>query len=236
MGDKKVIVRTLDAGSDKPLAFANQPDEPNPALGVRGLRIGLADPAMLDRQLDGIAAARDRTGADVRVMAPMVTTEAEAQWFAERVRARGMQAGIMIETPSTVLLADRLFRHLDFVSIGTNDLSQYTFAADRMAPTLSDLTDPWQPALLASIKLVAQAGRRAGKPVGVCGEAAAHPLLAVVLTGLGVTSLSCAASAVRAVGSRLSQVTLEQCQAAAEAALAAADNHAAAQAAQAALQ
>ncbi|WP_313410247.1 phosphoenolpyruvate--protein phosphotransferase, partial [Aeromicrobium sp.] len=235
MGDKKVIVRTLDAGSDKPLAFANQPDEPNPALGVRGLRIGLADPGILDRQLDGIAAARDRTGADVRVMAPMVTTESEAKWFAERVRERDLQAGIMIETPSTVLLADRLFEHLDFVSIGTNDLSQYTFAADRMAPTLSDLTDPWQPALLASIKLVAQAGQRAGKPVGVCGEAAAHPLLAVVLTGLGVTSLSCAASAVRAVGSRLSQVTLEQCQAAAEAALAAPDNVAAAQAAQDAL-
>lgn len=235
MGDKKVIVRTLDAGSDKPLAFANQPNEPNPALGVRGLRIGLAHPEMLDRQLDGIAAARDRTGADVRVMAPMVTTETEAKWFAERARARGLQAGIMIETPSTVLLADRLFEHLDFVSIGTNDLSQYTFAADRMAPTLSDLTDPWQPALLAAIKLVAQAGQRAGKPVGVCGEAAAQPLLAVVLAGLGVTSLSCAAPAVRAVGSRLSQVTLEQCQAAAEAALAAPDNAAAAQAAQAAL-
>jgi len=231
LGDRKVIVRTLDAGSDKPLAFASQPDEPNPALGVRGLRIGLANPDMLDRQLDGIAAARERTGADVRVMAPMVTTEAEAQWFAERVRARGMQAGIMIETPSTVLLADRLFRHLDFVSIGTNDLSQYTFAADRMAPTLSDLTDPWQPALLASIKLVAQAGQRAGKPVGVCGEAAAHPLLACVLTGLGVTSLSCAATAVRSVGAKLAQVTLEQCQAAAEAALAAPDNLAAAHAA-----
>lgn len=232
LGDRKVIVRTLDAGSDKPLAFASQPDEPNPALGVRGLRIGLADPAMLDRQLDGIATARDRTGADVRVMAPMVTTEAEAQWFAERVRARDLQAGIMIETPSTVLLADRLFRHLDFVSIGTNDLSQYTFAADRMAPTLSDLTDPWQPALLASIKLVAQAGQRAGKPVGVCGEAAAHPLLACVLAGLGVTSLSCAATAVRSVGAKLATVTLEQCQAAAEAALAAPDNHAAARAAQ----
>ncbi|MFS0883598.1 phosphoenolpyruvate--protein phosphotransferase [Aeromicrobium sp. 179-A 4D2 NHS] len=231
LGDRKVIVRTLDAGSDKPLPFASQPDEPNPALGVRGLRIGLANPDMLDRQLDGIAAARERTGADVRVMAPMVTTEAEAQWFAERVRARGMQAGIMIETPSTVLLADRLFRHLDFVSIGTNDLSQYTFAADRMAPTLSDLTDPWQPALLASIKLVAQAGQRAGKPVGVCGEAAAHPLLACVLTGLGVTSLSCAATAVRSVGAKLAQVTLEQCQAAAEAALAAPDNLAAAHAA-----
>lgn len=229
---RKIIVRTLDAGSDKPLAFASQPDEPNPALGVRGLRIGLENPEMLDRQLDGIAAARERTGADVRVMAPMVTTEAEAQWFAERVKARGMQAGIMIETPSTVLLADRLFRHLDFVSIGTNDLSQYTFAADRMAPTLSNLTDPWQPALLAAIKLVAQAGQRAGKPVGVCGEAAAHPQLACVLAGLGVTSLSCAATAVRAVGAKLSQVTLEQCQAAAEAALAAPDNAAAARAAQ----
>lgn len=232
---KKVTVRTLDAGSDKPLAFAHQPDEPNPALGIRGLRIGLADPDMLDRQLDGIAAARDRTGADVRVMAPMVTTEPEAKWFAERVRARGIEVGIMIETPSAVLLADRLFTHLDFVSIGTNDLSQYTFAADRMAPTLSDLTDPWQPALLASIKLVAEAGQRAGKPVGVCGEAAAHPLLACVLVGLGVTSLSCAATAVRQVGAKLADVTLEQCQNAAAAALAASDNLGAARAAQEAL-
>lgn len=222
LGDKKVIVRTLDAGSDKPLAFATHPDEPNPALGVRGLRIGMADPGILDRQLDGIARAAERTSADVRVMAPMVTTEAEAVWFAERVRRRGLPVGIMIETPSAVILADRLLEHLDFVSIGTNDLSQYTFAADRMAPTLSTLTDPWQPALLASIRMVAEAGRRAGKPVGVCGEAAAHPQLACVLAGLGVTSLSCASTAVRAVGAKLASVTIEQCSAAAEAAMEAA--------------
>ncbi len=230
-GSKKVVVRTLDAGSDKPLAFANQPDEPNPALGVRGLRIGLANPEMIDRQLDGIAEAARRSSAEVWVMAPMVTTEREAKWFADRVRERGLPVGIMIETPSTVLLADRLFKHLDFVSIGTNDLSQYTFAADRMAPTLSNLTDPWQPALLASIKMVADAGARAGKPVGVCGEAAAHPLLACVLAGLGVTSLSCAATAVRPVGAKLASVTWQQCQDAAQAALDASGHSQAAQAA-----
>lgn len=215
----KVIVRTLDAGSDKPLAFATMPDEPNPALGVRGLRLGMADPGLIDRQLDAIALAAERTSADVRVMAPMVVVEREAKWFAERVRERGLPVGIMIETPSAVIMADRMLQHLDFLSIGTNDLSQYTFAADRMAPTLSNLTDPWQPALLASIKLVAEAGQRAGKPVGVCGEAAAHPMLACVLTGLGVTSLSCAATAVRAVGAKLASVTFDQCVEAAQAAL-----------------
>ncbi len=233
--DRKIIVRTLDAGSDKPLAYATLPDEPNPALGVRGLRLGLADPGLLDRQLDGIAQAAERTGADVRVMAPMVVVEREAEWFAERVRERGLQVGIMIETPSAVIMADRILRHLDFVSIGTNDLSQYTFAADRMAPTLSNLTDPWQPALLQSIKLVAEAGARADKPVGVCGEAAAHPLLACVLTGLGVTSLSCAATAVRPVGAMLADVTFDQCVEAAEAALAAKGHAQAAQAAAAVL-
>ncbi len=216
---RKVVVRTLDAGSDKPLAFAGVPDEANPALGVRGLRSALSDPGLLDRQLDAIALAATRTGAQPWVMAPMVSTVAEARFFAERVRARGLVPGVMVEVPSAALHADRLLRHVDFLSVGTNDLTQYTLAADRLCADLAPLTDPWQPALLALVAATAAAGRAAGKPVGVCGEAAADPLLACVLVGLGVTSLSAAPAALPAVGAALAGVTMEQCRAAAGAAL-----------------
>jgi phosphotransferase system enzyme I (PtsI) len=156
-------------------------------------------------------------------MAPMVATAPEASWFAERVRARGLTAGAMIEVPSAALHVDRLLQYLDFVSIGTNDLSQYTMAADRMSSELSDLTDPWQPAVLALVAMVARAGTELGKPVGVCGEAAADPLLACVLAGLGVTSLSAAAPATPAVGAQLSAVDLTACESAATAVLKADD-------------
>ena len=219
----KVVLRTLDAGSDKPLAFATPPDEANPALGVRGLRIARRDPGLLTRQLDAVAQAAQATGTAPWVMAPMVSTVAEAADFAAEVRARGLVPGVMVEVPSVALLADRFLEHLDFLSIGTNDLSQYTMAADRLSADLADLTDPWQPALLALVAATAQAGQRAGKPVGVCGEAAADPLLACVLVGLGVTSLSCAASSVPGVGAKLATVDLATCQRAAELALAAAD-------------
>ncbi len=235
MGDRKVVIRTLDAGSDKPLAFATMPDEPNPALGVRGMRLGLRDEGLMDRQLDAIAAAAAGAVGEVWVMAPMVATEQEAAWFAARVRERGLKPGVMIEVPAAALLADRILQHVDFVSIGTNDLSQYTLAADRMSAGLSHLTDPWQPALLALVGQVAQAGRDAGKPVGVCGEAAADPLLGCVLAGLGVTSLSAASTAAPAVGASLAAHTLLECQKAAEAALAAADPQSAREAATAAL-
>ena len=233
---RKVVVRTLDAGSDKPLAFAGMPDEANPALGVRGLRIALEDPGILDRQLDAIALAARRTGSTPWVMAPMVATVAEAAFFAARVRERDLVPGIMVEIPAAALLADRFLAHVDFVSVGTNDLAQYTMAADRLSPDLAVLTDPWQPALLALIARTAAAGVAAGKPVGVCGEAAADPLLGCVLAGLGVTSLSAAATAVPAVGSALARVTLATCEKAAAAALEADDPQAAREAARAHLQ
>jgi len=200
---QRVVVRTLDAGSDKPLAFATMPDEENPALGVRGLRVARRDPGLLERQLDAIAEASRRTGEQPWVMAPMVATVGEAAEFGRLVRDRGLVPGVMIEVPSAALHAERLLGHVDFLSIGTNDLSQYTLAADRLSADLADLTDPWQPALLALVQVTAEAGRRVGKPVGVCGEAAADPLLACVLVGLGVTSLSCAGSSIAGVGARL---------------------------------
>ncbi len=221
--DGKVVLRTLDAGSDKPLAFATPPDEPNPALGVRGLRVARRDPGLLTRQLDAVAQAAQATGSAPWVMAPMVATVAEAAEFAAAVRERGLVPGVMVEVPSVALLADRFLEHLDFLSIGTNDLSQYTLAADRLSADLADLTDPWQPALLTLVAATAAAGQRVGKPVGVCGEAAADPLLACVLVGMGITSLSCAASSVSGVGAKLATVDLAACRRAAEAALAAGD-------------
>jgi phosphotransferase system enzyme I (PtsI) len=223
-GDQRyVVVRTLDAGSDKPVAFATLEGEENPALGVRGLRLSFGNPGLLDRQLEGIAAAAAATGTETWVMAPMVATVAEAKEFADKVHALGLKAGVMVEVPSAALLAHRMLEVVDFLSIGTNDLTQYTMAADRMATDLAHLTDPWQPAVLQLIAITAEAGRQAGKPVGVCGEAAADPLLACVLVGMGVTSLSMAAAAVRPVGAQLATASMDECEDAAEAALSAAD-------------
>ncbi|MCV7107696.1 putative PEP-binding protein, partial [Mycolicibacterium chitae] len=221
--EHKVVVRTLDAGSDKPLKFANSPDEANPALGVRGIRVSFGNPALLDNQLAGIAAAAEQTGNAPWVMAPMIATPEEARDFAGKVRAHGLTPGVMIEVPAAALLADRILEHVDFLSIGTNDLAQYTMAADRMSAELATLTDPWQPGVLALVAMTAKAGVAVDKPVGVCGEAAADPLLACVLVGMGITSLSAAAAAVTAVGAKLSTVTLEQCRRAAEAVLGTAD-------------
>jgi len=215
----KVVIRTLDAGSDKPLKFVGHPDEANPALGVRGNRIEAIHPEVLERQLDAIAAAAANTGNPPWVMAPMIATPDEAKRFAERTRARGLVPGVMIEIPAAALLAHRILEHVEFLSIGTNDLAQYTMAADRMSAELATLTDPWQPGVLLLVAQTARAGVDAGKPVGVCGEAAADPLLACVLTGLGVTSLSAAAAALTGVGAKLASVTLQQCRDAAEAVL-----------------
>lgn len=208
--DKPVIVRTLDAGADKPLPFLAMGAEPNPALGVRGLRISQENPDLLERQLEAVAAAASDSGADVSVMAPMVSTVEEAAWFVERAKAAGIdRAGVMIEVPAAALTAREVLREVDFVSLGTNDLAQYLFAADRMAGALAELNDPWQPALLRLIAEVGRAGAELGKPVGVCGEAAADPLLAGVLVGLGVTSLSMGATAIPAVGSALGEHPLQ---------------------------
>lgn len=216
---RKVVVRTLDAGSDKPLPFANADDEDNPALGVRGLRIGRRNPALLDDQLRALARAADAESAEVEVMAPMVATVDEAAAFAERCHAAGLdRVGIMIETPAAALLAAELFEVVDFVSLGTNDLAQYTMAADRLLSDLGDLNDPWQPAVLRLIGLVGAAGRAAGKPVGVCGEAGGDPALAPVLVGLGVTSLSMTPRSLGRVGAALDAVTAEDCGRAADAA------------------
>lgn len=219
---QRVIVRTLDAGSDKPLPFLTPIHEPNPVLGLRGVRTAIRDPAVLDRQLQAIAEATAAEGADVAVMAPMIATLAETREFASRARSAGITSvGIMLETPAAAVTAAELCAEVDFLSVGTNDLSQYTMAADRMSAALAPLADPWQPALLRMIRLVGEAAEATGTPMGLCGEAAADPDFAAVLVGLGATSLSMVARALPTVGTRLADVTLEQCRAAAAAACAA---------------
>ena len=220
-GDRRVVVRTLDAGADKPLSFADLGEEENPALGRRGLRLSQAREDLLNTQLQALAnAAADVPEADLWVMAPMVATVEEAEWFAERARAAGLkQVGIMVETPAAAIRATHLLEQVDFASIGTNDLSQYTMAADRMEGELAALLSPWQPAVLAMIRETCRGGKTTNKPIGVCGEAGGDPAAALVLVGLGVKSLSMAPGKVNAVRAALALHDLETCQKMAEAAL-----------------
>lgn len=221
-GDRKVVVRTLDAGADKPLAFATLPDEENPALGVRGYRIDRVHPQLLADQLAALAAAAAATGTRPWVMAPMVATPAEARALATVARAADLeQVGVMVEVPAAALRAREILAEVDFVSIGTNDLAQYTMATDRLRGELADLLDPWQPAVLDLVAATARAGTEAGKPVGVCGESAGDPVMALVLVGLGVTSLSMSLGSVPAVRFALRRHTRSRCAEIAEAALAA---------------
>lgn len=221
---QKVVVRMLDAGADKPLAFLNDAHEENPALGLRGLRALRASEDILREQLTALAEADAATSADLWVMAPMVTTVEETVYFTTLAREYGLKtAGVMVEVPASALLADRVLAHADFASIGTNDLTQYTMAADRMLGSVANLQDPWHPAVLRLVAEVGAAGARARKPVGICGEAAADPLLAVVLVGLGANSLSMAPAALADVRLALSEYTLDDAQRLAELALAADD-------------
>lgn len=215
-----VTVRTLDIGADKPARFVPLGDQPNPALGVRGLRVARRFPALLDDQLTALGRAASRTKAQVHVMAPMVATTGEAAWFATQARAHGIRsAGVMVEVPAAALRAGDLLRIVDFVSVGSNDLASYTFAADRADGELADLLDPWQPAFLELVASVLRAGARAGMPVNVCGEAPSDPMLAVVLVGLGAAGLSMAPRALPAVRATLAQWTLADCERAAAGAL-----------------
>ncbi|MFC8227775.1 phosphoenolpyruvate--protein phosphotransferase [Streptomyces sp. NPDC057287] len=219
----RVVVRVLDAGADKPLDFLTPADEPNPALGVRGLRSLLDHPDVLRTQLTALSKAVEGLPVYLEVMAPMVADRADAKAFADACREAGLQAkfGAMVEIPSAALRARSILQEVEFLSLGTNDLAQYTFAADRQVGAVSRLQDPWQPALLDLVALSADAARAEGKSCGVCGEAASDPLLACVLTGLGVTSLSMGAASIPYVRSTLAKHTLAQCERAASAARAA---------------
>ncbi|MBG6106698.1 phosphoenolpyruvate--protein phosphotransferase [Frigoribacterium sp. CG_9.8] len=217
---KKVVVRALDAGADKPLSFLNDAHEENPALGLRGLRALRASEPILRDQLTALALADAETHAELWVMAPMVSDSEETEYFVTLGRELGLKiVGVMAEVPSLAVLADQVLESADFVSVGTNDLTQYTLAADRMLGSVAHFQDPWHPAVLRLVKLIGDAGAASGKPVGICGEAAADPQLAVVLVGLGATTLSMTPAALADVRAELATVTLEQARARAAAAL-----------------
>jgi phosphotransferase system enzyme I (PtsI) len=219
---KKVVVRALDAGADKPLTFLNSAHEENPALGLRGLRALRASEQILRDQLTALVNAQNATEADLWVMAPMVSDAEETDYFVKFGKELGLKTvGVMAEVPSLAVLADQVAELSDFVSIGTNDLTQYTLAADRMLGSVASYQDPWHPAVLRLVKMLGDAGAAAGKPVGICGEAAADPQLAVVLVGLGATTLSMTPAALADVRAALAEVTMEQAVAKATAALAA---------------
>ena len=217
---RKVVVRALDAGADKPLSFLNDAHEENPALGLRGLRALRVKENILRDQLTALVNAQNATEADLWVMAPMVSDAEETDYFVALCRELGLRVpGVMAEVPSLALVADQVMQTADFVSIGTNDLTQYTLAADRMLGTVASYQDPWHPAVLRLIKQLGDAGAAAGKPVGVCGEAAADPNLAIVLVGLGVTTLSMTPAALADVRASLLTVTLDEAKARAAKAL-----------------
>lgn len=205
---RPMVVRTLDVGADKPVPSLSQPAEANPFLGVRGLRLALERPGVLETQLRAIL----RVSADhpVRIMFPMVSTLAELRAASDAVeRARAnlgtvgrsgrTEIGIMVEVPAAALMADVLAEDADFFSIGTNDLTQYALAADRGNERVAGLADALHPAVLRLIAMTAEAAQSRGRWVGVCGELAADPVATVLLLGLGVRELSMSAPAIAGV-------------------------------------
>uniref|UniRef100_A0A7C4L032 Phosphocarrier protein HPr n=1 Tax=Bellilinea caldifistulae TaxID=360411 RepID=A0A7C4L032_9CHLR len=228
---KPVIVRTLDVGGDKPLPYINQQPEANPFLGVRALRLSLQQPHLFRTQLRAIL----RAGADtyLRIMFPMVASIEEvhqANQFLQKVHQElqeeglphrwPIETGIMVEIPSAAVLADALAPHVAFFSIGTNDLTQYTMAAERGNPQLNYLNDALHPAVLRLIGEVTAAAETHGKWVGVCGELAGDPLAVPILIGLGVRELSLNAAGIPRVKAVVRNLTTEQAKQAARQALA----------------
>lgn len=225
LAGRPLTIRTLDAGGDKPLAFAAPaPHEPNPALGLRGLRASFRQPTLFR---DQVAAILQVAGpGERRILLPMVTDLADVVAARDLVSdvARDLgcapaKLGVMIETPASALVADQLAAVADFLSVGTNDLTQYVLAVDREHPELAPRLDGLHPAVLRLIRQVTRAAAPHGAPVGVCGGLASDPIAAPVLVGLGVSSLSAAPSAVPAVKARLRTLPLAECQALAEAAV-----------------
>jgi phosphoenolpyruvate-protein phosphotransferase len=221
--DHRVVFRTLDIGADKPLPFISRPPEANPALGVRGIRLGLDRPDLLTDQLRAIVRACRESSARGAVMFPMVARQTEideslviveALAKAEGLDLRQFEVGAMIETPVAALIAGRLAQRLDFVSVGTNDLLQYLFAADRLQADLADLPDLFEPAVLRLLSGLVADVHAAGAWVGVCGEAAGTLAGAAAFVGLGFDELSMAPRLIPEVKDALRRVTAADLEAA----------------------
>ncbi len=212
---RPVVLRTLDAGADKPLPYLGQPPEANPFLGVRGVRLALARPELLETQLR--AALRAASEHPLEIMFPMVATLAElhaAKALLERCRAELAvempPVGVMIEVPAAALLADAFAREVDFFSIGTNDLAQYTMAAERGNERLAELADGLNPAVLRLVAFVGEAAARHERKVAVCGELGGDEQAVPLLLGLGVRELSVAPPLVPRVKEVVRGIELEE--------------------------
>lgn len=224
MQNKPVIVRTLDVGGDKPLPYIQMEQETNPFLGERGIRLCLNRPKLLREQLRAILRAKEH--GPLRIMLPMVSDISE--WLATKeivteieneMGVSGVEMGIMIEVPSAALMADIFAEHVDFFSVGTNDLTQYTLAMDRMHPLLAGKSDGLHPAVLKLIDFTIKAAHKSGKWVGVCGELGSDPQAIPILVGLGVDELSVTVPAIPMVKAQVRELSLTKTQQLAQAAL-----------------
>jgi phosphoenolpyruvate-protein phosphotransferase len=217
LGPRPLILRLMDVGGDKPLRYLPLPAEENPALGLRGVRTALAYPDLLRTQLR--AALRVQPAGNVRLLIPMVTDAAEilaVRSVIDEVKAEigirdRIELGAMIETPAAALMASRLIREVDFLSVGSNDLTQYTLAMDRGHPQLAGRTDALHPAVLKLVAATASAGVAAGKLVAVCGGVAADRLAVPILLGLGVRELSVVPAAVPAIKQQIRSLRINDC-------------------------
>jgi phosphocarrier protein FPr len=219
-----IIVRTLDVGGDKPLPYIKMPEEANPFLGVRGIRLCMAKPEVLREQVKAVLRATEY--GKLRIMFPMVSDLSEwheARALVEEVRAElgveSVEMGIMIEVPSAAVMADVFAEHVDFFSVGTNDLTQYTLAMDRMHPQLAGKSDGLHPAVLRLINTTVEAAHKAGKWVGICGELGADPDAVPILVGLGVDELSVTVPAIPTVKAQVRLLKYEEAQVLAKKAL-----------------
>ncbi|HEX4739470.1 MAG TPA: phosphoenolpyruvate--protein phosphotransferase [Allosphingosinicella sp.] len=223
---RPLIVRTLDVGADKPVPYLPRAREENPALGMRGIRLGLASPDLLRTQLRAIL--RGVPEAQCRIMIPMVVDRSELtatralldEVAAELGRTGRVPLGVMIETPASALLAADIAEEADFLSIGTNDLTQYALAADRLNPATAAMADALHPAVLHLIRLAADGARKHGRWLGVCGGIASDPAAAPILIGLGATELSAAPAAIPALKAAVRTLNADACATLAERALA----------------
>lgn len=214
---RTAIIRTLDVGADKEVDYLTLPPEPNPALGLRGIRLAQVRPDLLDDQLQGLLAVKP-FGA-VRILLPMVTDAGELVRLKKRIdefaralgRTEPIEVGVMIEVPSAALLADQLAQHADFLSIGTNDLTQYTLAMDRCQADLAAQSDGLHPAVLRLIDIAVRGAAKHGKWVGVCGALGGDPLAVPILVGLGVTELSVDPVSVPGVKARVRRLDYQLC-------------------------
>ncbi len=230
LGNRPLIIRTLDVGGDKPLPYVDLPPETNPFLGLRGIRFCLQHLQIWKTQLKAIF--RASAGQQIKVMFPMIATMAEIQ-AAKAILAEvqeelqqddipfdtAIEVGIMIEVPSAAAIADKLATEVDFFSIGTNDLSQYIMACDRTNPLVANLAAPFHPSVLRTIQQTIQAAHQAGIWVGLCGELASEPLAVPILLGLGVDEVSLNAPGIPRLKQAIAQLTLPQTQAIVQAAL-----------------